>query len=77
MAINKGEIFAKKDVYIDYPFEEAMYRWDHKTEKVYVKFYGEGEKTDPVPHDNRLFNEAILSGEEITQDEYTMGRKKT
>ncbi len=75
MAISKGELFANQDVYIDYPFEDVMYRWDHKAEKVYVKFYGEKEVTDPVPHDNRLFNEAILSGNEITQEEYFAGKE--
>ena len=41
MAINKGKLFSEKDVYIDYSFEEVMYRWDHKAEKIHVKFYGE------------------------------------
>jgi hypothetical protein len=75
MAIDKGENISQKDIYIDYPFEGVMYRWDHKTEKVYVKFYGKKEKADPVPHDNRLFNDALLSGIEITQEEYLAGKQ--
>ena len=51
-----------------------MYRWDHKAEKIHVKFYGEDEKPDPIPHDNRLFNEALLSGKEITYEEYLEGK---
>ncbi|AHI32850.1 MULTISPECIES: hypothetical protein [Marinobacter] len=74
MAINKGKLFSEKDVYIDYSFEEVMYRWDHKAEKIHVKFYGEDEKPDPIPHDNRLFNEALLSGKEITYEEYLEGK---
>lgn len=75
MAINKGELFSKKDVYIDYPFEEVMYRWDHLEEKIYVKFYGKKEKEEPIPHHNRLFNDALLSGHEITRAEYLTGKK--
>jgi len=70
MAINKGELFNKKDVYIDYPFEDVMYRWDHVEEKIYVKFYGKDESENTVTFDNRLFNEALLSGNEISRDEY-------
>lgn len=74
MAIEKGDHFSDRDVYIDYPFEQVMYHWDYKNKKVYVKFYGENEKPEPVPHDNRLFNDALLAGQEITQDEYTKGK---
>lgn len=74
MGINKGELFVQRDVYVDYPFEEVMYRWDHKAEKIYVKFYGENEKTEAIPHDNKLFNDALLSGHEITQEEYQNGK---
>jgi len=66
MAINKGELFTHNDVYIDYSFEEVMFRWDHKTKKIYVKFYGEDEKVESVSHDNRLFNDSLLYGNEIT-----------
>lgn len=70
MPVSKGQLFAQGDVYIDYPFEEVMYRWDHKQEKIYVRFYGEAEKPAPVPHDNRLFNDALLSGNQITREQY-------
>ena len=74
MAINKGELFSKKDMYIDYSFEEVMYRWGHEEEKIYVKFYGEEEKSETIDHGNRLFNDALLSGLEITRDEYLRGK---
>ncbi len=74
MAINKGESFSRQDVYIDYPFEEVMYRWDHKHGEIYVKFYGEGEKIFPVPIDNRLFNDALLSGQEVSKEVYLKGK---
>jgi len=74
MAINKGELFAHKDVYIDYSYEEVMYRWEHKDERIFVKFYGEEEKTESTPYDNKLFNDALLSGREISKEEYLEGK---
>ncbi len=38
MSINKGGLFVQQDVYIDYPFEGVMYRWDHKAKKTYETF---------------------------------------
>lgn len=74
MPINKGQLFAENDVFIDYAFEKVMYRWDHIERKAYVRFYGENEKGEPVPHDHRLFNEAILSGDQIDRETYETGR---
>ncbi|WP_083941248.1 hypothetical protein [Pseudoduganella violaceinigra] len=74
MGINKGQVFAENDVFIDYSFEKVMYRWDHVAKKVYVRFYGEDERLEPVPHDNRLYNEAILSGDQIDRENYEKGR---
>ena len=70
MGISKGEEFSKRDIYVNYAFEDVMYRWDHREEKIYVKFYNKKESPEPVPHDNRLFNDALLYGEEITKEEY-------
>lgn len=74
MGINKGEKFAKQDVYVDYAFEGVMYRCDHKRSDVFVKFYGKPESEHLVPQDNRLFNDALLYGEEITQEQYLQGK---
>lgn len=74
MGIDKGKIFAERDIYINYPFEEVMFRWDHIEQKVYVRFYGEAENRNPIPHDNRLFNDALLSGSEISREEYERGQ---
>jgi hypothetical protein len=76
MGIGKGEHFTYQDIYVDYDFEEVMFRWDHIGKKIYLKFYGGNEHPDPVPHDNRLFNDALLYGEQITQEEYMKGRQK-
>jgi hypothetical protein len=75
MAIDKGRIFSDRDVYIDYPFEEVMFHWDHVEQKVYVRFHGKAENRDPVPHDNRLFNDALLSGSEISPEQYERGNE--
>ncbi|PAU66577.1 hypothetical protein BZL41_01035 [Pseudomonas sp. PIC25] len=63
-----------RDIFIDYPFEEVMYRWDHRERKIYMKFYKENELPEPVPHENKLFNEALLYGLEITKEEYQQGK---
>jgi hypothetical protein len=67
-------MFNLKDIYVDYPFEEVMYRWSCEEKRIYVKFYGEEEKNDPVPQDNRLYNDALLYGDEISKEEYQKGR---
>lgn len=74
MAIEKGERFANEDIFVDYPYEEVTYRWDHHSKQVFVRFYGNEENSQPIPHDNRLFNEALCCGEEITRQDYNRGR---
>jgi hypothetical protein len=76
MATPKGERFANEDIFVDYPYEEVTYRWDHHSKQVYVCFYGDEESIQPVPHDNRLFNEALRFGEEITRLDYDRGRSR-
>ena len=76
MAIEKGHIFRERDVFIDYPFEEVTYRWDHAEQKAYVRFYGAMEGEIPVLPDNRLFNDALLYGAEISRQEYEQGKTK-
>jgi hypothetical protein len=73
MGIEKGQRFADADVFVDYSFEQVMYRWDHIAKKIYVRLYGEDEKSSPVPHDGRLFNDALLYGEEISREVYERG----
>ncbi|WGO98875.1 hypothetical protein QFX18_02220 [Saccharophagus degradans] len=70
MAIKTGEYLNSKDVYIDYPFEEVMFRRMKKNGAIYKKFYGEQESSELIHYHNRLYNEALLSGNEITQEEY-------
>jgi hypothetical protein len=74
MAINIGKRLAQGDVYLDYAFEDVMFRWDQQRRLIFVKFDGESENNTPVPHDNRLFNDALRFGIEICKDEYLKGR---
>lgn len=76
MPVEKGERFASQDIYIDYPYEEVMYRWDHVTRQVFVRFYGSPETDIPVPHANRLYNDALRFGEEISPQQYHQGRAR-
>lgn len=75
MAIKTGEYLNTKNVYIDYPFEEVMFRRMKKNGAIYRKFYREEESSELMSHDNRLFNDALLSGDEITQEDYEAGKK--
>jgi hypothetical protein len=76
MAIISNEQFNTEDIYLDYSFEEVMFRWDHNTKKVFRKFYGENEYLNSVPSSNRLFNDAIRFGVEITYEQYIKGKEK-
>lgn len=62
------EAFKKGDVYIDYAFEDAKFRYDKGTGKVFRRFYGQTEVE--IRSDSDLYNQAILSGRQITRDEY-------
>lgn len=73
MGIPKGERFRQSDVYIDYPFEQVMFRWDLASHQFFRKFYGESAE-DEVPHDNALLNDAIRFGAETDRERYRAGR---
>jgi hypothetical protein len=76
MPIISPERFSKEDIYLDYDFEEVMFRYDHKTKNIYRKFYEQEEHTDIIPSSNRLYCDARRFGEEITKEQYLKGRKK-
>lgn len=62
------EEFRKGDVYLGDDYEDMRYRYEHATNKVFVRSgnYPEVE----IPHSNRLFNEAVSSGTLITKEQY-------
>ena len=75
MAIKTGGYLNTKNIYVDYPFEEVMFRRDHLNGNIYRKFYGEFEASEPIPYNNQLYNDALLSGDEISPEEYSHGKK--
>lgn len=74
MPISKGAVLSKKDIFIDYPYEEVMFRRMHQDGLIYRKFYGDLETAEPIEHTNKLFNDALLLGEEITKEQYLAGK---
>lgn len=75
MPVKLGNHLNERDLYIDYPYEQVMFRRDHIGGLIYKKFYGQEESFRPVAHDNKLYNDALLSGVEIDRDEYVAGKK--
>ena len=67
------EVFREgHDVYLDYPFEDVMFRWEYQTGKVFRKFYGQAEVE--IDHTSNLFHEAMSAGQQITAKQYTQGK---
>jgi hypothetical protein len=62
------DAFIAGDVYIDYPFEDAKFRYHKESGKVYRRFYGQAEVE--IEASSQLYNEAICNGKQITPDEY-------
>ena len=68
MIMLMSEDFRNRDIYIDYPFEDCMFRWEKETQKVYRRKYGNREVE--IDHTSKIFNEAISAGREIDRDAY-------
>ena len=68
MIMLKSKDFRERDIYIDFPFESAKFRWDKDARKVYRRFYGEAEME--IPHDSKLWTEAVIAGRLIAREEY-------
>ena len=68
MTFPTPEDFRKRDIYIDYPFEHAMFRWEKETKSVYTRFYGKREHE--IDQTSEFFYEALVGGREITRDAY-------
>lgn len=62
------DAFKTRDVFIDYPFEDARFRYEKETNKVFRRFTGQEEVE--IRPDTDLYKQAILSGTEITRDQY-------
>ncbi len=75
MGIPKEQI-RDRDIFIDYDFEEVMFRYEFNTRRFFRRFYGDS-KEDGVPYDNRLLNDAIRFGEETDEITYKKGKSRT
>ena len=65
------ELFRKGDVYIDFPFEDVLYRYEFKTRRLFCRFYGCPE--NEIPQDSKLFHDAISAGAVTTAERYAQG----
>lgn len=74
MGISKANLNEVNDAFVDYELEQVMFRWEASSRMVYRKFYGEDEGLLPVEHNNRLFNEALAFGNQISAAEYEAGK---
>jgi len=72
MGIAKSDLKGR-NVYVDYSFEEVMFRFEHTTRKFFRKFYGEDFEKE-VKYDNRLLNDALCFGDETDERTYTTGK---
>lgn len=76
MGVSKGPRFRTEDIFVDYPYEEVTFRWDHISMQIFRRFYGEAEDIQPVPSDNRLYNDALCFGDEISREDYHKPRAR-
>lgn len=75
MGLSKDK-FKDRDIYLDYDFEEVLFRFNHKTRKFYKKFYGEQYEYE-VKYDDKFLNEAMRFGDEIDEQTYIIGKPRT
>ena len=62
------DAFQAGDVYLDYPYESAKFRFEKESGKVFRRFYGQPEKE--ILPSSELYNEAISAGTQITREKY-------
>ncbi len=65
------DLFGRGDVFIDFPYEDAMFRFEFRSGRIFRKFYGEEEVE--IARDSKLFHEAISAGDVTTPDHYARG----
>ncbi len=64
--------FRAGDLYIEYLFEDVLFRWEKESRRVFCKFYSDTREHER-PHDNKLFCDARLSGVLTTAERYFSG----
>jgi len=61
--------FRSGNVYIEYAFEDVLFRYDNKSDKVFRKFFDQAKEHE-IEHDSRLFAEACSAGVRTTAERY-------
>lgn len=74
MGLSKNALKPGVNIYIDYPIEEVLFRWDGQLQCVYKKFYGEEEGPEAIPTSNKLFFDALNFGVQIDEAAYRSGK---
>ncbi len=73
--IDADACFESDEAFIDYDFEEVMYRWSKSDKKFYMKFYGERHEQGEANPKGKIFTDALMYGIQISREEYDRGRK--
>lgn len=73
MGIKSGIELSSRDIYMDYPFEGIMIRWEYRLRKMYRKFYGSTFEVE-TSLNYRLITDALLYGDEISKEVYLIGK---
>ena len=68
------DLFKRGDVFIDFPYEDALFRFDRASGRIFRKFYGEQEAE--IARDSNLFHDAISAGEVTTAEHYAQGLER-
>ena len=63
------ESFQAGDVYIDDPYNDCKYRYEHATGKVFARPYG-SQKENEIDRTNSYWGEAKSGGNQISREEY-------
>jgi len=64
--------FRDGDLYIEYGFEEVLFRYEKETSRFFRKFYDETHEHE-VPYNSELLHEAVCSGVLTTVERYFSG----
>lgn len=62
-------LFAAGDVYIDDPYQDCKFRYEHETDKVFVRPYG-SRRENEIERINSYWGEAKSVGKVITKEEH-------
>jgi hypothetical protein len=61
-------LFQQGDVYIGYPYDDAKFRYEHATSKVFCRLSNSDEVA--VGYTDNLFRDAMRSSTQIDREQY-------